>query len=165
MDELLLEEENMIDWWKEALGINTFLKWWRSRRKWRKCNHFLQRGIYGDEINATGGLRAQCLRCDRFLAELPTLDKFVVFDDIYAFDEEEGPKKLFFEPDDLVAGKTYAFKYGQERKFGKHVTLPKGDPRWGVFEVEGEGIFVVPLGNVFAVWVDKSDFPHELRES
>jgi hypothetical protein len=41
-------------------------------RKMRKhCNHFVQRAIYGDEINAVGGYRAECQICFRLLTELP----------------------------------------------------------------------------------------------
>jgi hypothetical protein len=33
----------------------------------RNCSHPLLRGIYGDEINAVGGYRLQCLCCGRYL--------------------------------------------------------------------------------------------------
>lgn len=31
------------------------------------CSHALLRGIYGDEINAVGGYRLQCIACGRYL--------------------------------------------------------------------------------------------------
>jgi hypothetical protein len=33
----------------------------------RHCPHGILRGIYGDEINAVGGFRLQCLACGRYL--------------------------------------------------------------------------------------------------
>lgn len=38
-------------------------QWLRRRR----CPHSNLEGIYGDEINATGGLRLYCWDCHRFL--------------------------------------------------------------------------------------------------
>lgn len=45
--------------------------WLQRRRARRHCSHLRQRGIYGDEINAVGGYRAQCLDCGVFLRDLP----------------------------------------------------------------------------------------------
>jgi len=37
----------------------------------RRCRHDRLRGIYGDEINACGGSRSQCLTCGRWFDDLP----------------------------------------------------------------------------------------------
>lgn len=39
----------------------------------RTCAHPRRRCIHGDEINWTGGKRAQCLSCGRLLPRLPVL--------------------------------------------------------------------------------------------
>lgn len=37
------------------------------RSNWKRCPHVRLRGIYGDEINAVGGWRLECLDCGRRL--------------------------------------------------------------------------------------------------
>jgi hypothetical protein len=44
---------------------------WFARPPRRCCPHTNQRGIYGDEINAVGGKRAECLDCGCLLTSLP----------------------------------------------------------------------------------------------
>lgn len=43
----------------------------RAARAGKKCRHANQRGIYGDEINARHGARAECLDCGALLPNLP----------------------------------------------------------------------------------------------
>lgn len=52
-----------------------------------RCPHERQRGIYGDEINASGGKRARCLDCGRLLDELPPPSREVPYRRLW----DEGP--------------------------------------------------------------------------